>query len=261
MKIEVLVSSLNKDPRELIKRMKITGDAIIVNQCDKNDYEEIKTKKGLARVYYFNERGVGLSRNTALMRAKADIVLFADDDEVLVDNYDKLIISEFARNKKIDMVVFEIAKTNCDRPTATIKNRKRVGYTNSLIYGAVRFAVKTSKLRLNNINYSLLFGGGAKYGSGEDSIFIYDCIKKKLNIYTSPLVIATLDFSDSSWFKGYDEKFFSDRGALFYHLFGRLSPIFIFLILLKNRNKWGSLSFRNKYSLMYKGFVNEKNDG
>ena len=36
-----------------------------------------------------NERGIGLSRNTALMRATADIILFADEDVTYKDGYAK----------------------------------------------------------------------------------------------------------------------------------------------------------------------------
>ena len=46
-----------------------------------------------------NERGIGLSRNTALMRATADIILFADEDVTYKDGYAQMIESAFENNQ------------------------------------------------------------------------------------------------------------------------------------------------------------------
>ena len=40
------------------------------------------------KIYSFDERGVGLSRNSALMRADADIIVFADSDVIYNDDYE-----------------------------------------------------------------------------------------------------------------------------------------------------------------------------
>lgn len=71
MKLEVLLSVMNLNIKEL-KRFNITSDAIIINQCEKLDYQ----KKGKIKIYSFPEKGVGLSRNNALIRATGDILLF-----------------------------------------------------------------------------------------------------------------------------------------------------------------------------------------
>ncbi len=255
MMLEVLVASVNKNPRELAEKMHINSKAIIINQCDKNDYEEFYVNNHLIKVYHFNERGVGLSRNNALMRATSDIVLFADEDEVLVDNYEKLIVEEFEKNKNSDMIVFDIDTGNTSRSINKILKRKRVRKYNCLKYGAVRFAAKLKKIRKNNINFSLLFGGGTLFGSGEDSIFIYDCINNGFKIYTSPIIIANVDMSDSSWFKGYNEKFYFDKGALFYALHKNLCYIFILLYLLKHFKSNSSLNIRNRFIEMKKGAI------
>lgn len=253
MNVEVLVATVNADVLELIKKMNIQTNAIIVNQCDEYSYEEIKYNGKLIKVYNFKERGVGLSRNNSLMRATADIVLFADDDEVLVDNYEKIIIGEFEKNKTVDMFVFNIDADSKERKIYKIKKNKRIHKYNSLRYGAVRFAVKLKSVRRENILFSLLFGGGCKYGSGEDSIFIYDCLKNKLKVYSSPEVIAEVDMSSSTWFKGYNEKFFYDKGALFYCLHGNIAILFMVIFLIRHKN-YGELSFFKCLFQMIKGY-------
>lgn len=258
MTLEVLVSTVNSEPKELIKKMHIDSDAIIINQCDKNSYEELKINNNLIKVYNFNERGVGLSRNNALMRANSDIVLFADDDEVLVDNYKKIIIEEFQRKPKIDMFIFGIKSNNGERTAYEIKKSHRVKKINCLKYGAVRVAVRLNKIRKNNINFSLLFGGGAKYGSGEDSIFIYDCLKNKLNTYTSPKVIALVDFSESSWFAGYNEKYYFDKGALFYALHKDYALFFSVIYLIRHMNESKNISIFRKIKCFKNGIFDMK---
>lgn len=259
MKLELLVSTLNKDPKKLIKNMNIQTDAIIICQCDKVDYEEIKIKDNTIKIFYFNERGIGLSRNSALMRATGDIVLFADDDEVFVDGYEKIIINEFEKNKKADFIVFDIDSIgNSERVYKKITKNKKLFWYNCLKYGAVRFCVKLSSIKKNNICFSLLFGGGAKYGSGEDSIFIYDCIKNKLKIYQNSSIIAKVDMSNSSWFKGYNEKYYYDKGALFRKLHGSLSLLFCLIYLVRHKNEKTDLSLRKRLNLMKNGSIDFK---
>lgn len=258
MKVEVLVSTVNCDPRELIKKMNIQTDAIIINQCDKNEYEEIMIKDYMIKVYSFNERGVGLSRNTALMRASGDIVLFADDDEVLEDNYSNKIILEFELNKKNDFIIFSVGSFGGERKAQIINKSKKIHFYNCLRYGAVRFAVRREFLIKNNITFSLLFGGGAKYGSGEDSIFMYDCLKNKAKIITSPVKIADVDFSESSWFKGYNQKYYFDKGALFYHLNHKFPYFLSVMYILKHRNEKCEFSNYEKFKMMKSGIKQER---
>lgn len=259
MKVEVLVSTVNSNPIELIQKMKIDSDAIIINQCDHVEYEEIKHNNNIIKIYSFDERGIGLSRNNALMRATGDIILFADDDEVLVNNYKEKIINEFKKNKKSDMIVFNIKGNSNNRKIAKILKSKKVHKYNCLRYGAVRFAVKLNSLRKKNISFSLLFGGGAKYGSGEDSIFIYDCLSKGIKIFSSTEVIASVNFENSTWFNGYNEKYYFDKGALFANLNCNLRLVYLLIVILKNHrnDKKNKLIWKLKKSI--DGFKKFKN--
>lgn len=253
MRLEVLVSSMNKDPHVLVKEMNIDSDVIIINQCDKNGFEEFKYKNNNIKAYHFNERGIGLSRNSALMRATADIVLLADEDEVFTDDYASTILREFTDGNK-DMVVFNINGDSKSRKIYQIKKRSRVRKYNSLRYGAVRMAFKLDFARKENIFFSLLFGGGCVFGSGEDSIFIYDFLKKGAKVYSCPEVIAKVDFSDSTWFKGYNEKFFTDKGALFYQLHHRYARFFMLIFLLRHKYMHDKLGFSKALKCMINGY-------
>ena len=236
MKIQVLASVMNQEPKKIIKKMNIQTDAIIINQCNENNIENLKFKNYNIKFYSLNERGIGLSRNTALMRAEADIVVFADEDSIFVDDYEQIIANEFEKNPKAEMIVFNVPSLNEKRPTYKILKNRRVRRHNCLRYGAVSFTIKLNKIKEYNIFFSLLFGGGAKYGSGEDSLFIYNFIKKGGKVYSSTKIIGYVEQIDSTWFNGYNDKYLKDKGILFRHLLGKHAIFYKIYFLLRNKN-------------------------
>lgn len=233
MTLQVLVSTMHQKDHSILEKMNIQTDAIIVNQCDRNEFEEFEYKGNNIRFLSFNERGVGLSRNNALMRATTDICLFADDDVKYVDNYKDIIIGAFQENVNADVIVFNVPSTNVEREEYTILKEKRLRFYNCLRYGTVRIAIRTESIRKSNIHFSLLFGGGAKYGSGEDSLFMMDCIKSGLNVYASPQHIGIVTQSESTWFKGYTDKYFFDKGVFFAALSKRWGRLLCLLFALR----------------------------
>ncbi|MBV7508967.1 glycosyltransferase family 2 protein [Bacillus sp. sid0103] len=235
MNLQVLISTMHQTDHSLLGKMNIQTDAIIVNQCDRNEFEEFEYKGKLIRILSFEERGVGLSRNNALMRANNDICLFADDDVKYVDGYENIIVQAFIENPNVDIMIFNVISTNPERPLHTIKKNSRVRLYNCLKYGAVSIAARTEKLKEANVYFSLLFGGGAKYSAGEDSLFIVECIQKGLRICTCPQVIGYASQEDSTWFEGYTDKYFFDKGAFFACLSRKMYWLYCIMYSLKWR--------------------------
>ena len=106
MRIQVLVAAMHQTDHSLLEKMNIQTDAIIGNQCDRNEVEDFEWNGHRIKYLNFAERGVGLNRNNALMRADADICLFADDDMVYVDGYAEKILTAFNENPDADVIVF-----------------------------------------------------------------------------------------------------------------------------------------------------------
>ncbi|MBQ1255786.1 MAG: glycosyltransferase family 2 protein, partial [Clostridia bacterium] len=190
MTYQLLVATMHQTDASLYERMNLKSDAIIVNQCDRNEIEDFEMGSSHVKMISLNERGVGLSRNTALMRADADIVEFADDDMIFSDTYKEDVVRMFEEHPDADMIIFSVDSLNPERPLPKIKNFERINRFQGLKYGCARLAVRREKLLYNNISFSLLFGGGAVYGSGEDSLFIQDCFRAGLHVYRSPLKVA-----------------------------------------------------------------------
>lgn len=215
MTLQVLLSTMHQTDHSIIDKMNIKTDAIVINQCDRNESEEFIHNGNTIKYLSFAERGVGLSRNNALMRATADICLFADDDVTYVDDYESIVTKSFEQFPKADVLLFNLPSTNKDRPSCNILVHHKVSTVNCLKYGAINIAIKTEKVHMSNILFSLMFGGGAKYSAGEDSLFLTECIKKKLNVYAIPHIIGYVRQDSSTWFNGFTDKFFFDKGVFF----------------------------------------------
>ncbi len=215
MTYQLLISTMHRTDDTILEKMRICSDAIVINQCDRIDKETIDYCENKIQFYSFDERGVGLSRNSAMMRAEADIIEFADDDMIFTDSYREDVLREFEAHPEADAILFSVESLNPQRPLLKISKFARVKRREALKYGCARLAVRREKILYNNIAFSLLFGGGAKYGSGEDTLFLQDCLRAGLRIYKSPIKVADITQDDSTWFHGYTEKYFTDKGALF----------------------------------------------
>lgn len=201
MKIQVLVAAMNQTDHSLPEKMNIKCDAIIGNQCERNSIEKYIWNGHNIEYLNFAERGVGLNRNNALMRASGDICLFADDDMVYCDDYVETVNNAFKRHPDADLIAFNIIEEHPSR--FVIKKEGRIWYHNYLRYGTARVAVKLKSIKEKGISFNLCFGGGTEHCHGEDNIFLTDCLKKGLKIYSVPKNIAKLtEERCSTWNKG-----------------------------------------------------------
>lgn len=253
MKLQVLVSTMYQKDYSLLERMNIHSDVIVINQCDYNKVERF-TFRGYDVLWMsFNERGVGVSRNNALLRASGDILLFADDDVVYEDDYSQRIIGCFENNPTVDFIVFNLKSLNPERPEAVVDKTYKLHWYNCMKFGACKIAIRKDEIRKANVYFSLLFGGGAQYQAGEDSLFIIQCLKQKMSALASTELIGTVRQESSSWFKGFDEKFFFDKGVLMKQCFGIWAKALLVVLLVKNA-KWSrQLGLKRAITASFKG--------
>lgn len=248
MKIQVLVATMNQKDRSLPSKLNLQSDAIIGNQCDFNSVDEYKWKDYTIKCLNFAERGVGLNRNNALMRATGDICLFADDDMVYCDNYVETVTSAFEKYPKADVIVFNIVEKEPKR--YIIKHPERVWYLNYLRYGTARIAVKLKSIRENGIFFNLCYGGGTEHCHGEDNLFLTDCLKKGLKIYAVPNAIAILtEERESTWNTGYDKKYLRDQGYLYRTISKKWWKVLCLQDALRRRKSYG-INWKQAYKIM-----------
>lgn len=225
--VEVLMAVMNEKDLSIVEKSNIHSDVLIINQTNYNHFEEYKREFGLVRCLSVKDKGLSRSRNLALDLAKGDICLLCDDDVIYTDNYVEIVQTAFAKIDKADIIIFEkIGSRYCanERSNYAKHIKKAPWYKN---YPSVVIAFKRKSILDNQICFHTLFGAGAVYEHGEDFLFCRQCVQKKMKIYIYPKIILKLEgLQKSTWFRGYDEKFFFDTGALcamlypgFQHLF------------------------------------------
>lgn len=258
MNVQVLVATMDQKDDSLLDKMGIHTDVIVGNQCDRNEIREFTRGGHRVKWLSFAERGVGLNRNNALMRADGDVVLFADDDMEYVDGYGKLVEEAYEKIPQADVIIFDLQYP--DTPRKPITKIEKMNAKKAMRFGAARISARLSSLRIHGIAFNLCFGGGARFGSGEDSLFLMDCIRRGLKVYTYPAVIARLSPRESTWFRGYNDQFFFDKGVLFSVLFPRMCGPYALAHCMKKRKRYNSYGWFAAYRQMRKGIQFRKRD-
>lgn len=215
MTVQTLIPTMHQTDFSVIEKMNIKTDAIVVNQCDSFSKDVFERGGRKIEFYSLPERGIGLSRNFSLMRASGDIVLFSDDDIRYYDGYEQQIINAFEEHSDADMIAFNLDFKGGTRKRKKIEQAKKVSRFRTGSFGAARIAVRLEAARKNNLSFSLLFGGGARYSAGEDVLFVTDAMRAGMIMYEIPITVGEIEDSESTWFKGHNEKFFYDKGVLF----------------------------------------------
>lgn len=242
MSVQVLVATMNQTDCSILNKMNIQSDVIVGNQCGYNSIETFEYKGHTACFLNFAEKGVGLNRNNALMRATAEYCLFADDDLIYVDGYPDIVEKVFSEIPNADVITFNfIDHTDYGdkQPRFEIKKKKRVWWHNYLRYGTARTAIRLKSIRNNGILFNLCYGGGTEHSHGEDNLFLTECLRKKLKIYSVPAVIAELtDERKSTWEDGYNDKYFIDQGYLYRAISRRWWRILCMQDAIRHKNEY-----------------------
>ena len=258
MNIEVLVSTMNLDNvQKLIKKMKIKN-GIIINQTEKE--KVINQKCDKIKVLSYIEKGLSKSRNRAISNSSADIIVIADDDMTYSENYEEIILSAYEKYKDADIVAFHV-NSNDKKRGKKIRKESKINFLNSMKIQSVQLTMKRKNIVENNLLFNENFGAGSKWFMGEENIFLFNCLKRGLKIYYIPKTIASLDNSDSTWFKGFDKEYFIVKGGVFYEMSKLFSEIFILQFALRKRKLFGdNLNVIQAIKFMNQGRKKRKNE-
>lgn len=226
LNLEVLVSTMHQTNYDLHEKMNIQSDAVIVNQCNSNDYKEFDYKNHKIRWINNEARGLSRSRNDAIAKAKADICILADDDLEYVDQYKELILEQFRKHPEADIIAFQVE--GIEGKFKEYKNYSyTVNYLTSMKLASVEIAFRLDRIRKIGVSFNELFGAGSKYFMGEESIFLFNCLYHGFNIVYVPIKIANLHLGNSTWFNGYNKEYFMSKGAAFTAMSKRYTNLLI----------------------------------
>lgn len=255
MSIQVLVATMHqkKDDYSLLDRLNVQSGAVVINQCNRDEIYTIEYKGNQIVWVDSTERGLSRSRNMAIRYADAEFCLLVDDDEILVPNYYDIIEKAFADNSSASIIRFQIAgieKQFKRYPT----NQQDMGFLKSMKISSVEIAFRRKAIIENNLKFDELLGSGAEFSHGEENAFVFDCLKHGLEIIYIPKIISKLHIGDSTWFDGYNKKYFIGSGASYVAMSRKLAGILILQFAVRRYSLYKSeMSFIKAICYMFEG--------
>ena len=258
MKLQVLVTTMHQSDFGKFTQMNLRTVAVIANQTDRNECTETEINGCLVQLISTNTRGLSRNRNIAMAHSnqKADYVLFSDDDLVFDDGYEQKILEEFEKHPEAEAIKFNIHDLSQTRKISMrrimrFEKATRRNMSSSGVWGVV---LKSEVLKKYNLHFHENFGTGTENYCGEDTIFLMEMLDKKVKFYRSPVDIAGIEQTDSSWFTGHDERYFRTAGMVI----GTIYPVLSYLIVIRSAYKFSKrkdikLSFRQILGCYYEG--------
>ena len=233
MKLEILLSTMNlknkQENIELLKKMNVNSqNTLTINQITENKIEKTEELEAKNKIISRVEKGLSKSRNLAIKNSKADICILADDDITYKKGFEKIIQKEYEKQKNYDIICFYVESNNKQRKVKKMVTSK-VGKIRAMKICSFQITFKREKIINSKIKFDENFGAGTYYDRGEETIFLWDCLKKGLKIKFVNKKIGNVDQDKSSWFEGYNEKFLKKQGVVFY----RLSPKWYNVLILQ----------------------------
>ena len=108
-------------------------------------------------------------------------------------------------------------------------------------FATFRFAFRRGSVEKCGALFNLSFGGGAEYSHGEDTLFLGDCLRRGLKVLAMPITLGVMTYErESTWFKGFDCKYFNDQGALYAAISPKWSGILCLQDVVRHRKKYSS---------------------
>lgn len=234
MKLEVLVATMNRQDLSFLEGMNIQTNTVVINQCQEDRVEVREYRGNQVKWLSYNEKGLSKSRNRALAAATGDICLIADDDLIYENGYEEKILEAYRQYPKADLIAFQIRRTGKERLKQFRNKASRENWFSSMKISSVEITFKRRSIEEKGIRFNTLFGAGAYFYSGEENIFLYDCLRKHLKIMYVPIEIGSVCCDESSWFEGYTPHYFKSMGAAYYGMSRRWSRLITFQHLVRH---------------------------
>lgn len=256
MKLEILLSCVGQTDNSVISDAKIYADAVVINQCDKEAYDEYQTERGTARVFSMCERGLTRSRNAAIERSTGDVCLLCDDDEVFVDDYEKKIMGAYEMLPEADVIILKM----CNRTPSFPDKIMRLRFPKTLKVSSWQISFRRESILRSGVRFDELLGAGSGNGAEEELDFLIRCERAGLKIWYVPVEIASVAQKKSTWFCGFNEKFFYDRGATTRYILGfPTAVVYALYYVIKKKPLYSSnLSVKAALHAIFHGICDDK---
>ncbi|HET9570124.1 MAG TPA: glycosyltransferase family A protein [Bacteroidales bacterium] len=210
------------------------------------------------QIFVQRESGLSKNRNHALRHATADILVVADDDIGLNPNYPRHILRAFQKHPEVDVACFQI-RTPLDQPAYKKypKKAKMLTRLNQMkAVSSIEIAFRRKSVQESQIWFDERFGLGATASSGEEFLFLAECLRKNLKIMFFPIYIVEHPYESSVKNRSfYDKQQLFSTGAQCYVLFKDLAYLRNVIAACRRYPTY------RKAGVTFKQFLKAKNEG
>lgn len=223
IQLELLISTTNRSEAGFLRSMisNVEPDvfgATIINQCYSIKPPTINAISNNQKIISVADKGLSKSRNMAIDNAAGEICVIADDDLVYLPNCVDTIRSEYEKDEKLDVAIFQVITPEGEpykayNPSSFLVKNSWDQYRVS----SVEITFRRERILEKGIRFNEKLGLGAPYTSGEEAIFIHDCVKRGLKVKYFPIPIVEHPKESSG--KVYSKGNALARGIVFAKLF------------------------------------------
>lgn len=189
------------------------------------------------RLMKLTSLGLSHSRNELIQASRGDILLFSDDDVSFVPGFRETIVRRHRQFPKAAVICFRF------RGGGREKRLRSVTFRHNLLSAAkvssIEISAKRSLLLESGCRFDPMFGLGSNSPSGEEYIFLTDCIKRRMMVIGVPDLIAE-HLHESSGVAFYrTDTGIKAKGRMFRRVFGRALGVFFSIAFsLRKRNEY-----------------------
>lgn len=256
--IEVLISTMNQENIDFLKKLNLSTNAVVINQSNFCEIKNLEYQNYQVQMITKNERGLSKSRNCAISNSKSDICVIADDDITYTNDYSKIIQKAYLDNPNADIIAFQVERVGPGKKVFR-KKAKWENYLSCMKISSVEITFRRKSIIDNNILFNENLGAGAHFLMGEENVFLYEAMKKKLKVLYLPIKIGEVDTSESTWFKGYNAKYFQSLGAAYYNMSKYIYPFLIFQFSIRKYKLYSrEFTYKKAIKEMFKGVIEYK---
>lgn len=179
--------------------------------------------------------GLSNSRNAGLERAGGQLVLFSDDDVLLDVNGIFAMRDHFAADPELVLA----AGWRAERLPSNARSQRLTRFNSGRIC-APEFMVRKAVVQSFGVRFDSEFGLGARYGVGEDYVFIADLLQAGLKGLSVPETTGSHSHTSTgdNW---KDPALMRARQAVLKRVFGKAALFIRLVYALRHRHRFGGV--------------------
>jgi glycosyltransferase involved in cell wall biosynthesis len=245
MTIDILICSLNKGivkvPDVLLPASEGVRYIVSYQYTDERYLDlipnELKERADIT-LYQYKGEGLSANRNLAMDKAKADLIIFADDDARFTDSSIELARSTFENNPDLD-VAFFTASTYTGKSLKDYPKEERLVTEIPKDYSisAIEMVCRRSRVQ-SVVRFDERFGLGTKFLTcGEEDIWLTDALRLNLTMKYFPKKLVETSTMLKKSLVYIDAGVQRSRGAFEYYIHGLYAWIVCFKFAFHSATK------------------------